>query len=67
MHLGSAVPAYGRTYKTAKSVKEDWEEGKDFLLQSFNGEGYLNKHDCQPGDTINIRFADARKVCVVKA
>ena len=68
-HLGSAVPAYGRDYKTAKATREDWDNGKDFCLVGFGhaGGSYINKHDCPPGDTIQARFDGNRKVVILKA
>lgn len=61
----TAVPAYGRDYKSAKAVKEDWQAGKDFLLEP-SGQ-YANKDSPFPkGTTLNIRYKKLTQVCVVK-
>lgn len=62
----SAVPAYGRDYKSAKDVKADWESGKDFLVQDMFKSGYVNKDDLPPGTTLNIRYKRLTQVCVIK-
>lgn len=42
------TPAYGRDYKDAASVREDWEANKDFVIADishpYNGK-YANKSD----------------------
>jgi len=43
------TPAYGRDYKSKKEVLADWEAGKDFIANSFNGSGSVNKNDCPKG------------------
>ncbi len=45
MRYISAVPAYGRDYKTKADVLADWEAGKDFLIQDMFESGYINKAD----------------------
>lgn len=64
----SAIPAYGRDYKSARAVKEAWNEGKDFLIQDFEMSGYINKSDLRlsPGLIINIRYDRKQKVYVIK-
>jgi len=33
------VPAYGRDYKNRKSVKDDWNNNKDFIIADmFSGQ-----------------------------
>jgi hypothetical protein len=49
MRYLSAIPAYGRDYKSAKAVREDWKAGKDFLIQDIVEHGYINKAD-KPGN-----------------
>lgn len=62
----SAIPAYGRDYKSAKAVREDWDAGKDFLIQDMVESGYINKDD-KPADlTLNIRYKNLTQVCVIK-
>ena len=40
----TAIPAYGRDYESKKAVLEDWNAGKDFMMQSIYGCGYFNKN-----------------------
>ena len=62
----SAVPAYGRDYKSKKEVLADWNAGKDFLIQDMQHSGYVNKNDAPKGATINIRYKRMTQVCPVK-
>lgn len=67
MHT-TLVPAYGRDYRTAKAVREDWNDGKDFLIfdMSSPDDGrYVNKPQV-PGRMFNIRFDRKTKLVVVK-
>jgi len=68
MSIVTVSPAYGRDYKSQKEVKEAWESGKDFVVQSmFNG-GYINKQGAleQGVSTVNIRYKKMSNVVVVK-
>lgn len=60
----SAVPAYGRDYKSKKEVMADWEAGKDFIVQPSGR--YVSKSDLPRGTTLNIRYKRLTMVCVVK-
>jgi hypothetical protein len=62
----SAVPAYGRDYKSKKAVMADWEAGKDFLTQGVGAGGYINKEDKPNNVTLNIRYDRLTKVCVIR-
>lgn len=64
MTLGAA---YGRQYKTAKEIKEDWDNNKDFvILDVFHGGGtYVNKADA-PAGIHTVRYARNTKVAAVK-
>lgn len=62
----SAVPAYGRDYKSKKEVLADWNAGKDFMIQDMFKSGYVNKNDAPKGATINIRYKRLTQVCPVK-
>ena len=65
----TVVPAYGRDYRSKKEVLRDWDETKDFVINTFNhpDDGrYINKIQQPPGSIINIRYAKMTKVCVVK-
>jgi hypothetical protein len=59
---GTLTPAYGRDYKSAKDAITDFENGKDFVYNSFNGSGYCGKSDFAPGARIQIRYGKLRKV-----
>lgn len=62
----SAVPAYGRDYKSKKEVLADWNAGKDFMIQDMFKSGYVNKNDAPKGATINIRYKRLTQVCPIK-
>jgi len=58
------IPAYGRDYKTAKTVKADWEAGKDFVIADIS-----NPYDGKPcsirdmeNEQILIRFNRLAKI-----
>lgn len=62
------TPAYGRDYKSTKEVKAAWEAGQDFVIADmFSGDcgRYVNKPQL-PGQSVTIRYAQLRKVCVVR-
>lgn len=61
----SAVPAYGRDYKSKKEVLADWNAGKDFLTVGIGGGGYVSKADKPAGVTLNIRYKNQTQVCVI--
>ena len=66
------TPAYGRDYKSQKDVREHWEDGKDFVLHSFNrASTYVNinqlKQLKKDGYTqIQFRFQQQRKLLLIK-
>jgi len=62
----SAIPAYGRDYKSAKAVKEDWEAGKDFLIQDLVLSGYINKNDKPADFVMSIRYNHKQRVINIK-
>ena len=49
------IPAYGRDYRSAASVIEDWAGNKDFI-NSESGK-YINKPDFE-------RYLDNQVVCI---
>jgi hypothetical protein len=62
----SAVPAYGRDYRSKAALMADWNAGKDFLIQDMQASGYVNKDD-KPADVIlNVRYSNLTKVCQIK-
>ena len=62
----SAVPAYGRDYKSKKALMEDWNSGKDFLTVGIGSGGYVSKNDKPAGMTLSIRYKNQTQVCVIK-
>jgi len=47
-NLGTHItvrPAYGRDYKTSGHALAAWKSGKDFMLASLHGNGYLSIRD----------------------
>lgn len=62
---GVITPAYGRDYKSMKDVQADFDAGKDFRWQSFDGEGIVNREDFVVGAKIQARYAKIRKVGMV--
>ena len=66
MEYVSAVPAYGRDYKSKKEVLVDWQAGKDFLIQDMFRSGYINKNDKPANLVLNVRYKRLTMVCVIK-
>ncbi len=65
------TPAYGRDYKSAKDVLNDWEAGKDFVVADVmnqNHGAYINKQDALDNyiSSVNIRYKKLRAVTVIK-
>lgn len=60
------TPAYGRDYRSAKDAKADLEANKDFILNSYDGDGLINKEQLNRPCQVNIRFAKQAKLAVVK-
>jgi hypothetical protein len=58
----TAVPAYGRDYKSAAAVKADWQDGRDFM-DALSGR-YLSIRDDVP--EVWVRYAKRTKVVRVK-
>ena len=65
----TCVPAYGRDYKSAKAVKEDWNAGKDFIISDlFSGDDgrYINKEDADnAGVKVKIRYNRLTRLVVI--
>lgn len=59
----SAIPAYGRDYKSKKEVKIAWESGADFI--ETQGYACFNKDDNMGCSQINFRYSNLRKVAVL--
>lgn len=63
---GTLTPAYGRDYKTKKEILADWEAGKDFVLNTYNGGGYVNKTAYTAPYSITVRYKRNQNVTVIK-
>ncbi len=42
---GTLTPSYGRDYKSKAVALADWNAGKDFMLNTFNGSGLCSRRD----------------------
>lgn len=61
----SAIPAYGRDYTSAKAVKADWANGKDFLTVGIGSSGYVNNADLPAGTRLQVRYAKQTKMVIL--
>jgi len=64
------TPAYGKDYKSAKEVKEDWEAGKDFVINDImspNDGSYINKEDAIKAGmkSVKIRYKKLAQITVI--
>ena len=66
--MSTLTPAYGRDYKSKKEVLSDFNDNKDFLIQSFNGSGYINREQIESlkENQVMIRYQKLTKVTVLK-
>ena len=66
--LSTLVPAYGRDYKSKKEGLSDFLNNKDFLLQTYNGSGYINREQVESMNEreIMIRYQKHTKVTILK-
>lgn len=66
------TPAYGRDYKSIKAVQDDFDAGKDFLINDFintqNHGRYANKEDLVGTGlkSVKVRYAKMTKVGFLK-
>lgn len=59
------VPAYGRDYKSGKSVQEDFNGNKDFLIADFLHPYYgkpINREQIDPGTTVVVRYKNRTRI-----
>ncbi len=52
-------PAYGRDYKSKAAVQKDWDEGKDFIIETLHHPDCgrpMNKEQVSDGEAISIRY-----------
>ena len=67
------TPAYGRDYKSAKAVLQDWNDGKDFIVADmfspFDGKS-INKQDAEreewKGFGVMIRYKNLTRITAIK-
>lgn len=70
-HL-TVVPAYGRDYKSARAVREDWAAGKDFRIADLSSPDdgrYINNRDAcglVGPHALNVRYKNLTAICVIK-
>jgi hypothetical protein len=62
--LMTLTPAYGRDYKSAKALLEDFHNEKDFILNTPRGTTYINKPQIESGTIIQFRYSNLRKLTV---
>lgn len=60
------TPAYGRDYKTAKAVKEDFAANKDFRGDYQMGFALVNRDQIPAGATVLLRYKRNTAVTSVK-
>lgn len=74
MQYLTLVPAYGRDYKSKKSLLEDWKAGKDFLIASVMSPWYgkyVSSGDApalkaEGVEQLTIHYKASTRVCVIK-
>ena len=67
--MTTLIPAYGRDYKSAATVKADWAAGKDFIIadmfDKYDGKP-VNKQDAdRAGMQVMIRYSGLRKIVAI--
>ena len=60
--MTTVIPAYGRDYKSAAAAKQDWKDGKDFIIADLS-----NPYDGKPcsirdGLKVPIRYNKLQKI-----
>lgn len=60
----TASPAYGRDYKSAAQARADWDAGKDFTHEPSGR--MMSLRDCKPGDSVELRYGQLRKLIIIK-
>ena len=53
--------AYGRTYKSGKAMKADWNAGLDF--KEVQSGSYISNKEIKPGMTVHGRFKNDAGIC----
>ena len=66
--MPTLTPAYGRDYRSAKAVTDDFLAGKDFILHDLQSrwDGKpCSIRDLTPGTQVELRYAKLRRVTLV--
>lgn len=63
---GVLTPAYGRDYKSLKDAQKDFDDGKDFRLNSYNGDCYISIRDFKEPQEIQVRYKKLTQVGFLK-
>ncbi len=66
--MATLTPAYGRDYKTKKEALADFDAGKDFVYNSYDGQTYCGKQELITNGvkTVELRFKNNTQVTVIK-
>jgi len=62
---GTLSAAYGRIYTSRTSILNDLNDGKDFVMRTFDFEGYCSIRDLADG-IYQVRYNRDRSVVTVK-
>jgi hypothetical protein len=67
--MHTLTPAYGRDYKSAKAVKEDYLTGKDFIYNNITSpyHGKMCSYRDFPGETVTLRYNALRRVTTARS
>lgn len=65
---GTLTGAYGKDYKSKKELLADWNAGKDFTLNTYNGQGYVSRREAEEkgATTFQVRWKQNTMVGVIK-
>ena len=58
--------AYGRDYTKVQDAKNDWENGKDFVLRGIGEGRYCSIRDFGVSQTVTLRYNKDLRVTMVK-
>ena len=63
--MTTVIPAYGRDYKSAKAAKQDWIDGKDFIICDMSHPYDGKPCSIRDGLKVFIRFDKDQKITTV--
>ena len=70
MAVLTCVPCWGRDYKSAKAVREDWTAGRDFRIcnafSADDGKAISKAEADAAGITVNIRYKRLTQIRQIK-